>query len=102
MKFTPTLLSLLLAGGMAFAPLAHAAKGSDVAKYTKYAEQAKISLADAIAKANEKVPGTPVEAELDRDRGVIVFKVKILNEKQLTKVLVDPQTGAIISSYASH
>lgn len=102
MKFTPTLLSLFLAAGMAFAPMAHAAKESDAAKYTKYTAQAKISLTDAIAKANEKVPGTPVEAELDRDRGVIVFKIKILNDNQLTKVLVDPQTGAIISSYVSH
>ncbi|WP_050463215.1 PepSY domain-containing protein [Herbaspirillum autotrophicum] len=101
MKFTPTLLSLCLAGGIAFAPMAHA-KESDAAKYTRYTAQAKISLADAIAKANEKVAGTPVEAELDRDRGVIVFKIKILNENQLTKVLVDPQTGAIISSYVSH
>ncbi|EJL83361.1 Peptidase propeptide domain-containing protein [Herbaspirillum sp. CF444] len=101
MKFHPLVASLFLTCAVAAAPLAQAYDhdGRDAQKYAAIAAQAKISLTDAIAKANAQTAGTPLEAELERERGVVVYKVKILNQNQIMKVLVDSQTGAIISSY---
>lgn len=97
MKYTSSILtSMLLAVGIIFTPLVSA---DDDVKDAALLSQAKITLTDAIAKANAQIPGTPFEAELERERGVVIYKVTIFNNNQKTKVLINAQTGVIISSY---
>ncbi len=62
--------------------------------------QAKISLTQAIAAAEQKVSGKAVRAELEDENGTLVYGVEVVNGAKSTDVKVDIATGGILSAQA--
>lgn len=66
-------------------------------KKSDFADLAKISMMDALKKAQEKYPGKPIEVELEEEDGYLVYKVEIVgSDKSIMELSVDAGTGAIL------
>jgi uncharacterized membrane protein YkoI len=72
----------------------------DLAEYTTM-KQAKVSLNQAIKKANQTIKGTVLEAEFDMDFGKPVYKIEIGKGNQIHKVVIDSMNGNITRSQVS-
>ena len=60
---------------------------------------AKLSLEEAIAKAKTKFPGRVLEAELENERGQVVYEIEIASATgAVTEIEVDAQSGEILGS----
>ena len=65
------------------------------------AKDAKVTADQAIKTAMEKVPGTVVEAELEKKHGKTVWEVEILGaDGKVTEVHIDAATGTVIDTEA--
>ena len=66
-------------------------------------KDAKVTIDQAIKTALEKVPGTAVEAELEKKHDKTVWEVEVLGaDGKVTEVHVDAATGTIIDTEAKH
>lgn len=64
-------------------------------------KDAKVTAEQAIKTATEKVPGTVVEAELEKKHGKTVWEVEILGaDGKVTEVHIDAATGTVIDTEA--
>ncbi|MEP6886997.1 MAG: PepSY domain-containing protein [Nitrospirales bacterium] len=60
------------------------------------AEKASVSMIDAIKTAETAMPGKPVEVEMGKDDGQVVYKIEIVDANRKThKVYVNAMTGKI-------
>jgi uncharacterized membrane protein YkoI len=65
------------------------------------AKDAKVTAEQAIKTAMDKVPGTVVEAELEKKHGKTVWEVEILGaDGKVTEVHIDAATGTVIDTEA--
>lgn len=72
----------------------------DVAELVK---EAKVTIDQAIKTALEAVPGTAVEAELEKKHDKTVWEVEVLGaDGAMTEVHIDAATGAVIDKEAKH
>ena len=70
-------------------------------KITDLVKDATVTIDQAIKTASEKVPGTVVEAELEKKHGKTVWEVEILGaDGHVTEVHIDAGTGAVIDTEA--
>jgi len=61
------------------------------------AENAKVTINQAIKIASEKVPGKVVEAELEKKHDKLVWEVEIVTaENKLMEIHIDAESGAVI------
>lgn len=98
-----TLLTATLAG-----VIASGAIGGSIAVYARNNEQAtneaaimanaKITLAQAIATAEQQVGGRAVGTGIEDQDGTVYFEVQVVKGGARQKVLVDPQTGKIVKT----
>lgn len=58
-------------------------------------EMARISMIDAIKTAQTTVAGKPVEVEMGKDDGKVVYKIEIIEGKQTRVVYVDAENGRV-------
>ncbi len=66
-------------------------------------KDAKVTIDQAIKTALDKVPGTAVEAELEKKHEKTVWEVEVLGaDGKVTEVHIDAGTGAIIDTEAKH
>jgi Predicted membrane protein len=66
-------------------------------------KDAKVTIDQAIKTAMDKVPGTAVEAELEKKHGKTVWEVEIVgSDGKVTEVHIDAGTGDIIDTEAKH
>jgi uncharacterized membrane protein YkoI len=64
-------------------------------------KDAKVTAEQAIKTAMEKVPGTVVEAELEKKHGKTVWEVEILGaDGKVTEVHIDAANGTVIDTEA--
>jgi uncharacterized membrane protein YkoI len=64
-------------------------------------KDAKVSIEQAIKTALEKVPGTAIEAEIEKKHGKTVWEVEVLGaDGKVTEVHIDAATGAVIDTEA--
>src|SRR5213593_2676216 len=77
------------------AGLAHAGDKLDSQEMTKLME-AKTSLAQAIAIAEKETGGKAIEAGFDNEDRATTLEVKVLKERIVNRVLVDPETGKVL------
>ncbi|MFO0707096.1 MAG: PepSY domain-containing protein [Nitrospira sp.] len=71
-------------------------KDSDVSALVK---DAKITIDQAIKTAIEKVPGTAVEAELEKKHDKTIWEVEIVGaDGKVTEVCIDAVTGSVIDT----
>lgn len=80
------------AGGAAFAATHDREDAKDIAAVLN----AKTSLAEAIATAEQQVGGKAIDAGLEREGGPMRFEVEVAKDKTVQRVLVDPQTGKVV------
>jgi uncharacterized membrane protein YkoI len=70
-------------------------------KHTDLVKDAKVTIDQAIKTALEKVPGTAVEAELEKKHGKTVWEVEVVGaDGAVTEVHIDAATGAVIDTEA--
>ena len=62
--------------------------------------QAKVSLTQAVAAAEQKVGGKVAHASFENENGRPVFGVEVVNGGQATDVKVDAMTGQVLSAQA--
>jgi len=73
-------------------------KEGNVADFVK---DAKVTIDQAIKTAQEKVPGTVVEAELEKKHGKTVWEVEVVGaDGKVTEVHIDAATGTVIDTEA--
>lgn len=98
----PTLF--LAAGVVTAASLAHATQ-SGVLENDAIADlaKAKISLAQAVSAAEAQAGGKATKAELDGERGPIVFNVEVVTaDSEVIDVRIDAIDGKVLSSKQDH
>ena len=95
---TKNIICSLLTAGLLVAVVAGCA--TEQQKQAKLAAQAKISRAVAEQTALARVPGGTIkEGELEKEGGKLVwsFDITTTGSKDITEILVDAKTGAIVS-----
>ena len=76
-------------------------KEEDDGDIAALAKDSKISIDQAIKTASKKVPGTVVEAELEKKHGKTIWEVEVLGaDGKVTEVHIDAATGAVIDTEA--
>ena len=96
-------LGIIAAGvvGLLFAVGSNAWADDKESKITDLVKEAKVTIDQAIKTASEKVPGTVVEAELEKKHGKTVWEVEVLGaDGNVTEVHIDAATGAVIDTEA--
>jgi len=58
-------------------------------------EKATVSMIDALKTAEQARPGKPVEVNMGKDDGRVVYKIEIIDGKSTHKVYVDAMTGKV-------
>jgi uncharacterized membrane protein YkoI len=59
-------------------------------------EKATVSMIDALKTAEQQVPGKPVEVNMGKDDGRVVYKIEIIDSQKKTRhVYIDAQTGKV-------
>lgn len=59
-------------------------------------EKAKVSMIEALKTAEHAVPGKPVEVNMGKDDGRVVYKIEIIDTNKKTQhVYVDAETGKV-------
>lgn len=58
-------------------------------------EKASVSMVEAIKTAEQARPGKPVEVNMGKDDGRVVYKIEIVDGKDTHKVYVDAMTGKV-------
>ena len=70
-------------------------------KVADLVKDAKVTAEQAIKTATEKVPGTVVEAELEKKHGKTVWEVEVFGgDGTVTEVHIDAATGTVIDTEA--
>ena len=70
-------------------------------KIADLVKDAKVTADQAIKTASEKVPGTVVEAELEKKHGKTVWEVEVFGaDGSVTEVHIDAATGTVIDTEA--
>jgi uncharacterized membrane protein YkoI len=66
-------------------------------KIADFPDMAKISMMDALNKAQAKVPGKAVEVELKKEDGYLIYEVEIVRpDRTVMELEVDAGNGAIL------
>jgi uncharacterized membrane protein YkoI len=93
-------LTAVLALGMV-ALFGATAWADDKGNVADLAKEAKVTIDQAIKTALDKVPGTPVEAELEKKHGKTVWEVEVLGaDGKVTEVHIDAADGTVIDTEA--
>lgn len=95
-----TFLTSMAIGLLALAvAVSHAGETKhDDGKKLQLFSQAKISLAEAIKIAEQKIGGKALEAELDDEAKSVQFEVEIVKDGKIHEVMVDGKTGQVLKT----
>ena len=102
------LIAAVLVGTMAagaLGPVGAASARSERERATNEAAiiaGAKITMAQAIAAAENQVGGKAVETGIEDKNGTVAFEVEVLKDGQRHTVLVDPQSGEVLKTTTSN
>lgn len=103
MKRTFVIPALVVAAGVATAGGLAVAKQTGVLENDAVADlaKAKIGLSQAIAAAEAHTPGKATKAELESERGAVVFDVEVVTaDSKVFDVKIDAADGKVLSSQA--
>lgn len=95
-KLVPLAFAVILATGTAAgAGLAHAGESerSDAAALAN----AKVTLSQAIATAEQQSGGNAISAGLENQNGIVSISVDVARKQGAETVLVNPQTGQVVT-----
>ena len=102
MKFLSLILTLTVGTVLALSfPAWSDKKKGEEGDIAALAKEAKITIEQAIKTAVEKVPGTVVEAELEKKHDKTVWEVEVLGaDGKVMEVHIDAATGTVIDTEA--
>ena len=102
MKFLSLILTLTVGTVLAIGSPAWSDKKKDEeGDIAALAKEAKVTIDQAIKTATEKLPGTIVEAELEKKHDNTTWEVDVLGaDGKVTEVHIDAATGAVIDTEA--
>lgn len=102
MKFFSLMLTLTIATVLSLDTPAWSDKKKDEeGDIATLAKDAKVTIDQAIKTASEKVPGTVVEAELEKKHDKTVWEIEVLGtDGKITEVHIDAATGTVIDTEA--
>jgi uncharacterized membrane protein YkoI len=59
-------------------------------------DKARVTMIQSLKTAQKKVPGKPVEVNMGKDDGRVVYKIEIIDKNKNTKkVYIDAETGRV-------
>lgn len=97
--FGITLSAFLAAGFVVLSSTGVFAQEKEEKSNAKLARQAKITMAEAREIALRAAPGKIEDAELEKEKGKLVYSFDIRNQKgTISEVWVDAKTGAVLSN----
>jgi uncharacterized membrane protein YkoI len=104
-KIVPIAMAAVIALGGA-ASVAYAAKHERGGEHEGAQEiaailNAKTSLVQAIAAAEQQTGGKAIDAGIENENGVTAFAVEVAKDNSVQKVLVDLQTGKVLKVVAA-
>jgi len=95
-RSTFALAMLLAAGTLAVGGTAYGDEKEKNGK-AEMAATAKVTIDQAVKTASEKVPGTVIEAELEKKHHKLVWEVEVVTaENKVMEVHIDADSGAVI------
>lgn len=102
MKFLSLMLTLTVGTILALSSPAWSDKKKDEeGDIATLAKDATVTIEQAIKTAVEQVPGTVVEAELEKKHGKTVWEVEVLGaDGKITEVHIDAAAGTVIDTEA--
>ncbi|MEK9142351.1 MAG: PepSY domain-containing protein [Nitrospirota bacterium] len=90
------LAMLLAVGTLAVGGTAYGDEKEKIGK-AEMAATAKVTIDQAVKTASEKVPGTVIEAELEKKHHKLVWEVEVVTaENKVMEVHIDADSGAVI------
>jgi uncharacterized membrane protein YkoI len=96
------LVGTMAAGALDPAGTAYArSKREGAANEAQIIADAKITMAQAIAAAENQVGGKAVETGIEDENGTVAFEVEVLKDGQRHEVLIDPQSGEVLKTTLS-
>lgn len=91
--------ALLLSGGLAAITYIGQVNAADDVD-AKAVANAQVPLKGAVDIALQNVPGTPISVELERENGVLLWDVEILdNNQQFMEVEIDAISGEVLQQH---
>ncbi len=91
-KFAPLAFAVILATGAA-STAALAKGGHEESQDAAALANAKVTLSQAIATAEQQAGGKAISAGVDNENGTVRIAVDVASNQGVKTVLVDPQTG---------
>lgn len=97
-KKLPKALAILLIASIIPCQFASTAFSKDKGPFSTVSlcKQAKLTMAQAEAKALKEVPGRVHRIELERDDGVLIYEVVICQGKTRKEITINAESGSII------
>lgn len=93
-----SIIALSIAGGAATLYAKKDREKSDINK-ASLVQEATLTIDDAIKVALADMPGKVIEAELEKDDGVMVWEIELVNnQNELYEFEIDANSGAILES----
>ena len=92
-----TMVGVIASGAIGALTAAYARNDNATDEATIIAN-AKITMAQAIAVAEQQVGGWAVGSGIEDQDGTVYYEVQVVKDGSRQKVLIDPQTGKIIKS----
>lgn len=95
---TATLAGLIASGAIGTSVVAYARNNEQATDEAAIMANAKITMTEAIASAEQQVGGKAVGTGIEDQDGTVYFEVQVLKNGARQKVLIDPQTGKVVKT----
>jgi len=96
-KILPATMAAVFALGTAGAAFASSGEHGDGREIAAVLD-AKISVAEAIAAAEQHSGGRAMKIDIDDENGAYLFEVKTVSKEKITEIFVDPASGKVVRS----
>src|ERR1700681_4602161 len=93
---TLTVVSVLTAGALGAAVAAHAKDKELQTNEAAIMVNAKVTMAQAIATAEQHTGGKAIGTGIEDENGTVLLEVQVLKDNQKHSVLIDPQSGQVV------
>jgi uncharacterized membrane protein YkoI len=94
--FTLVTVSVLTTGALGVADAAYARDNDRRTNEAAVIANAKVSMAQAIATAEQQTGGKAVDTGIEEQNGAMYLEVQVLKDGQKHSVLIDPQSGQVV------
>jgi uncharacterized membrane protein YkoI len=93
---TLAMVSVLTTGALGAAVAAHAKDKETRTNEAAIMANAKVTMAQAIATAEQHTGGKAVGTGIEDENGTVFLEVQVLKDNQKHSVLIDPQSGQVV------